>query len=278
MKLFICSLNSGSNGNCYYVGNDEEAVLIDAGLSCRETEKRLTALGLSITRVKALFVSHEHKDHITGMPVLSRKHQLPVYITNSTLANCPFQIESHLVRTFESDKAVAIGNLAITAFTKSHDACDPHSFIVSGNGVNIGVFTDIGYPSKNVIRYFKLCHAAFLEANYCEDMLATGSYPQSLKRRISGRKGHLSNTQALELFNSHRPAQLSHLILSHLSENNNRPELVDRIFKATAVSTKITVASRYEPTPVFTIHATPVRAPIPNRKHAAKSPAQLSLF
>ena len=184
MPLYITSLNSGSNGNCYYIGNENEAVLIDAGISCRETEKRMKKLNLSMQKVRAVFVSHEHSDHITGIPGISKKYQLPVYITASTFASVNIPIENHLVHSFTAYQPVSIGNISITAFPKFHDASDPHSFLVSCASVNVGVFTDIGSVCKHVIMHFKKCHAAFLESNYCEEMLEQGSYPESLKRRI----------------------------------------------------------------------------------------------
>jgi phosphoribosyl 1,2-cyclic phosphodiesterase len=268
MAIFITSLNSGSNGNCYYIGNHREAVLIDAGISCRETERRMKRLGLSMTSVRAIFVSHEHSDHITGVPGLSKKYKLPVYITDSTLRSSGLPLEKNLVRSFRAKEPVIVGALSIIPFSKFHDASDPHSFIVSANKINVGVFTDIGSPCKEVISYFKKCHAAFLEANYCEDMLMNGRYPVFLKNRISSDHGHLSNNQALELFLKHRGKNLTHLVLSHLSKNNNKPELVARIFNENAGDVKIVVASRYEETAVFSI-GTP--GPIALRQ-------QLSLF
>ncbi len=253
MPLFITSLNSGSNGNCYYIGNENEAVLIDAGISCRETEKRMKRLGLDMNSVRAIFVSHEHSDHITGIPGLSKKFQLPVYITDATLRSASIPIEEHLVQLFFPQQPVTIGNLTITAFPKCHDASDPHSFVISDSGVKVGVFTDIGNSCSNVIQHFSQCHSVFLEANYCEDMLATGSYPYYLKKRISGGNGHLSNKQALELFTQHRAKYLTHLILSHLSRNNNSPELVERLFNKEANGATIIVASRHHETPVYCI-------------------------
>jgi phosphoribosyl 1,2-cyclic phosphodiesterase len=278
MALYITSLNSGSNANCYYIGNRDEAVLIDAGLSCRETEKRMKRLGLSMSTVKALFVSHEHSDHITGIPGLSKRYQLPVYITKATLDNSRIPVEPHLISSFQHGKPVSIGRLEITGFRKSHDASDPHSFMVSGNHINIGVITDIGYPCKEVIRYFKQCHAAFLESNYCADMLENGSYPYYLKKRISGDEGHLSNTQALELFRNYKSKELSHLILSHLSKNNNKPELVDQLFNEQAGTTKIIVASRYEETPVYCIERCSVAAGKIVIRKPQHNQTQLSLF
>lgn len=253
MSLFVASLNSGSNGNCYYVGNQDEAVLIDGGISCRETVKRMKRLGLSMKKVKAVFVSHEHGDHIHGITTLSKKFQLPVYITPGTLTNGRLTLHADRIFSFHADDPFRIGNLTVTAFTKFHDACDPHSFIVSSNSVNVGIFTDIGSACDNVIRYFKKCHAAFLEANYDEYMLERGGYPVSLKNRIRGGKGHLSNKQAAQLFTTHRPAFMSHLFLSHLSKNNNTPKLVKDLFTKIAGQTEIIIASRDKETKLYHI-------------------------
>jgi phosphoribosyl 1,2-cyclic phosphodiesterase len=278
MSLYISSLNSGSNANCYYIGNSNEAVLIDAGLSCRETEKRMLQLGLSMDKVKAIFVSHEHSDHITGLAGISKKHQLPVYITAATSGNCRIPIEPQLVRGFQKNKPVKIGNLSIIPFRKSHDAKDPHSFMVSGQGINIGIITDIGHACKQVIKYFSQCHAAFLESNYCADMLANGSYPYHLQKRISSDKGHLSNAQALDLFMNYKSPDLRLLILSHLSKNNNKPELVNRLFTEQAGDTQIVVASRYVATPVFCIEGNGIIATPKTKRRATPDKRQLSLF
>lgn len=253
MPLFITSLNSGSNGNCYYISNEEEAVLVDAGISCRETERRMHRLGLTMQKVKAIFVSHEHIDHIRGIPVLSRKYRLPVYITDGTLNYSGMQLQQTL--PFRAFEPIEVGQLKITAFPKHHDASDPHSFIITCNHTDtrIGVFTDIGLPCDQLIHHFQQCHAAFLETNYDEVMLEKGRYPYFLKNRIRGGKGHLSNTQALELFKAYRPPYMSHLFLSHLSKDNNSPELVHELFTQHANGTEIVVASRYEATQVFTL-------------------------
>jgi len=184
MSLFITSLNSGSNGNCYYVGNEREAILVDAGISCREIEKRMKHLGLNIKNVKAVFVSHEHSDHIKGLPVLIKKYLLPIYITPLTMRRGGLSFHDDQLKTFTAHQPVFIGELSITAFPKFHDACDPYSFVVSHNNTCVGVFTDIGVPCEHLIKYFKQCHAAFLEANYDEEMLEKGNYPIFLKNRI----------------------------------------------------------------------------------------------
>jgi phosphoribosyl 1,2-cyclic phosphodiesterase len=277
MSLYITSLNSGSNGNCYYIGNENEAVLIDAGLSCRETEKRMQRLGLNIKKVKAVFISHEHRDHINGLVTLSKKHKLPVYITTETHKGARIWVEKELINRFTADTAIQIGELQVMPFLKKHDAAHPHSFTVTHQEVTVGVFTDIGTVSKKFISYFKKCHAAFLESNYDKQMLENGNYPQILKKRISDGSGHLSNDEALDLFINHKPSFMSHLILSHLSANNNKPEIVKEMFTPHANGTQIIIASRFEEGEVYFIQQPLVNGKA-TKKPVEKSKQQLSLF
>lgn len=276
MSLFACSLNSGSNGNCYYIGTSDDAILIDAGLSCRETEKRMREKELEIKKVRAIFISHEHSDHIRGIERLSDKYNLPVYVTEQTCSTGCLNIRPALKVHFNEQEPVQISALKIQAFRKFHDAADPHSFVVSFRNINVGIFTDLGRVCQQLIRHFKTCHAAFLECNYDEGLLENGRYPVHLKNRIRGGSGHLSNKEALNLFLKHRHRQLSHLFLSHLSHENNSPELVERLFSFHALNTKIVVASRYKATDVYEIKAKHAKEPIdavPLRKHV-----QLNLF
>jgi phosphoribosyl 1,2-cyclic phosphodiesterase len=250
--LQIASLNSGSNGNCYYVGNEEDAVLVDVGLSCKETERRMKKLGLSMQKVKAIFVSHEHIDHVRGLAGYAEKFSLPIYITDKTKAGC-YHLTHHQTIHFNTDKAVNIGTLRVVGFPKMHDAADAHSFTISYNNITVGVFTDIGTVCNNLIKHFATCHAAFLEANYDDEMLENGKYPTFLKDRIRGTHGHLSNAQALDLFVQHKPNYMSHLLLAHLSKDNNDAALVQKLFEAKANNTEIVVASRYEESMVYSI-------------------------
>lgn len=253
MPLLIASLNSGSNGNCYYVGNPDEAVLVDVGISCKETEKRMERIGLSIHKVKAIFISHEHTDHISGVASLSKKFRIPVYITRSTHSKSRLMLDKDLIRSFVAYEPVMIGKLKVTAFAKFHDAADPHSFIICSGRTTIGVMTDIGLVCEQVIHHFKQCHAAFLEANYDDEMLTNGRYPYVLKKRISGKEGHLSNAAALRLFLEERAPWMSHLVLSHISKNNNTPELVQQLFETNACGVRMVIASRYEESAVYEI-------------------------
>jgi phosphoribosyl 1,2-cyclic phosphodiesterase len=278
MSLFIASLNSGSNGNCYYVGNEHEAVLIDAGISCRETERRMLRLGLSMQKVKAIFVSHEHSDHINGIPVIAKKYRLPVYITPPTLQRGGLMLDSELVIAFGAFETVTIGGLHVSAFPKQHDASNPHSFLITCRDIKVGVFTDIGFVCENLIHHFSQCHAAFLEANYDDEMLDKGGYPYHLKRRIRGGHGHLSNKQALELFTAHKPSFMTHLLLSHLSKNNNDPQLVQDLFDNCADGVNIIVASRYVETEVYYIGSAIDGSLTPQTKGVALKAQQISLF
>lgn len=258
--------------------------MVDVGISCREVERRMARLKISPEKVKAIFISHEHTDHISGVRVLSKKFRIPVYISTATLSNSGLNLEPDLVRPFQSGEPLNIGQLTITPFSKEHDAADPYSFVVEGNSIKIAVITDVGIACDNVKHYFKQCHAAFLEANYDATMLENGGYPIYLKNRIRGGKGHLSNMESLKLFLEHRPAFMNHLILSHLSKNNNTPELVEKLFSKHAGSTNIVVASRYRESDMYSISATQgIKATlginIEKKKRKIQVPtSQLSLF
>jgi phosphoribosyl 1,2-cyclic phosphodiesterase len=276
MSLFITSLNSGSNGNCYYVGNAHEAILVDAGISCREIEKRMTRIGLTMQTVKAVFISHEHIDHIRGLGSLLKKYKLPVYITPPALKYT--RIRHDFIVSFKANEAIQVGDLSITPFVKFHDAADPYSFVVEGNGIKVGVITDAGIACKNIIHYFSQCHACFLESNYDPDMLENGSYPVQLKKRIRGGEGHLSNVQALELFIKYRSPYLSHLLLAHLSKNNNHPHIVEKLFSTHADKVNVIIASRDMETPVYTIQSNDESRSKINHMSARREFVQMKMF
>lgn len=213
----------------------------------------MSRLGLDLMKVRAVFISHEHSDHTRGVEVLSRKMNIPVFITAATHNQSNLRIALSLLQYFGPNEKISFGSLVVEPFTKRHDAADPCSFVISYNGLNVGVMTDIGSACEQVKAQFSRCNAAFLEANYDEQMLEQSFYPYYLKKRIRSDYGHLSNDQALELFSNHRSSGLKHLVLSHLSKVNNRPELVRELFGRHANGTVISIASRYEESAVFSV-------------------------
>jgi phosphoribosyl 1,2-cyclic phosphodiesterase len=229
--LNIASIASGSNGNCYYLGNDDDAILVDAGISARQIVERMTRLGLSLSRLRGVFISHEHADHVRGIDVFCRKYSVPVFMTEKTYVSYGRVISDALLNYFSPGQPVKVGNIRVTPFLKSHDAVEPCSFSISSGNKNVAVMTDIGFECENVIAHIKNADAVFLESNYDDHMLRAGLYPAYLKKRIASDVGHLSNTQAAELAVTHASARLKHIFLSHLSANNNTPDLALGAFK-----------------------------------------------
>jgi phosphoribosyl 1,2-cyclic phosphodiesterase len=221
----ICALASGSNGNCYYIGNDKDAVLIDAGISCKQILKRMAEKELNPQKIRAVFISHEHSDHIRGARVFEKKLKIPVYLTAKTYLAAYKNMQPAYPRFFEPGTVISVGEFAVHTFLKNHDASEPCSFRVEYAGKNAGVFTDIGEPCENVVSHLGLCDVVFLESNYDEEMLRTGRYPIFLKQRVASANGHLSNMQAMQLLEKNGGAHLKCVFLSHISAENNTPEL-----------------------------------------------------
>ncbi len=221
----ICALASGSNGNCYYVGNKDEAVLVDIGIYYKKLIERLEDANLDKNKIKAIFISHEHTDHIQGARSTSNKLGIPVYYTKKTYFKSYKKNRSENFKIFETNTPYIIGNIIVHPFAKQHDAIDPCSFRIEIAGHSIGVMTDIGDIDEIFQKEFYKCDAAFLEANYDTDMLRTGLYPYFLKERVSSPKGHLSNTQAFELVKNFASSKLKTIFLSHISAVNNTHEI-----------------------------------------------------
>lgn len=253
MAFHYASLNSGSNANCYYAGTKEYGILIDAGLGLRQFKNRMAEIGLSPFAVKAIFISHEHTDHIRALPELAAFLNVPVFLSEGTYhAHYYFhRLQPGQAHFFKCGDRLQVNDISIECFYKNHDGADPHSFVLERNGLRLGVFTDIGEPCAKLSHHFGQCHIAILEANYDDEMLANGPYPYFLKRRIAGRLGHLSNQQALQLYLQAKSANLRHLILGHLSKQNNTPEKVAGIFAPYEKEVNIYVASRYDTSPLF---------------------------
>jgi len=241
----VAALNSGSNGNCYYISNGTDAILVDAGLSWRQVNSRASILGIDLSAVRGVIISHEHSDHIFGIRGLYKKFAYPFHITTRTIEAIPLELPEGSHFTFTSGAPFQIGSFEIEPIPVSHDAADPHNFVIRSGQHQLGIFTDLGYPNDAVKEHFSNCTAVILETNYDEQMLESGFYPQSLKQRIRGERGHLSNRQALELFLGYRSPKLTHLFLAHLSAQNNAPQLVLDMFESVAGKTQVILTSRH---------------------------------
>jgi phosphoribosyl 1,2-cyclic phosphodiesterase len=218
------TLASGSKGNCFFIKGESGALLIDAGLSAKETLGRIAAAGLDAGQISAVLVTHEHGDHIRGLDVLIRKLNIPAYATEGT-----FRDFLHHRRTSDKpvdcrvcryDEEFAIGDFSIEPFATSHDAAEPCGFVIKENGLRIGYCTDTGILSPPMLERLRRCDGIVLESNHCPDMLTNGPYPESLKRRIRSKRGHLSNPAAASCLTA-LGKDVPQVILAHLSETNN---------------------------------------------------------
>lgn len=246
-----CSIASGSNGNCYYVAEGDDVILVDVGINAKHVELRMQNLGIEPSSIKAIFITHEHTDHIRGLSVFSKRHQIPVYITSGSYKGSRLHLPEELVQIIAADAKVRIGNLSIMGIPKYHDAKEPCSFVVTDGKLNISILTDIGRGCDNVKHVIQHSDVLLLESNYDEDMLRTGRYSYFLKNRISSGWGHISNKTALELFLEHKSARLKHLILGHLSGENNTIAIVENTFKQYCDSLHLSIATRDRETEVF---------------------------
>ena len=252
-NLAVCMLASGSKGNSTYISDGHTSILIDAGLSGVELQRRLNSRDLAPEHLDAIIVSHEHSDHTQGVGILSRRYKLPVYINRKTYRASPKLGSLHETKSFECGKTFRIGNLTIHPFSISHDAEDPVGFTIGQNGTTAAIATDLGIATSMVKEHLKHCSLLILEANHDLQMLEAGPYPWPLKQRIKGRTGHLSNTSSKILLAELQHENLQHVILAHLSEINNSPQLAfDEVVGAlTHCSAKLYVADQYTSSPVI---------------------------
>lgn len=222
----MASLGSGSRGNATLLQADESCVLVDCGFTLREIQRRASQRDFDLADLDAILVTHEHSDHSSGVAALARHCDIPVYLTHGTLAsgrvaNCP------QVRTFNGDTQLHIGAFKVHAVTVPHDAREPVQYCFEYADQRAGVLTDLGSVTSHVRNAFDDCDLLLLEFNHDRRLLADGPYPISLKRRVGGDWGHLSNTQAAELLGQLNLSRLKHLAIAHISEKNNSRESVE---------------------------------------------------
>jgi len=224
----ICSLASGSKGNCLYFETGDTRVLIDVGLSLRETLVRMEAAGIDAAGLHAVLVSHEHIDHIRSAGSFARKFKVPVLASHLVRKKAEKYLHKTRVIEFEAGTALFFRDVAIDPFPITHDACDPVGFIMESREGRCGSATDLGIVTRLVTEKLRGCRALNLESNHDVEMLMSGPYPWELKQRIRSRHGHLSNAESLELLHELAHAGLEALVMAHLSEVNNHPDHVVR--------------------------------------------------
>lgn len=226
MEIF--SVASGSSGNCIYYSDGETEILVDAGLSGKKIQLGLEQFGVNPLGIKGILVTHEHNDHISGVGILSRRYKLPIYITEKTYISCKKnlgKIDNNLLNHFEVGDKFNIGNVQIEAFRTFHDAIEPVGFTFSSKGQKLGFLTDTGKVDEKVMEAIYHSDVLLIEANHDEKMVETGPYPWSLKKRILGDWGHLSNTAAGEVLVKVLEGKTKQVLLAHLSHENNFPQL-----------------------------------------------------
>ncbi|WP_288132611.1 MBL fold metallo-hydrolase [Microbulbifer sp.] len=216
----FASLGSGSKGNGTLVASGGHCLLVDCGFTIKETERRMARLGLTPADLSAILVTHEHSDHMSGVGPLARKYRLPVYLTPGTLRARDIGTLPH-TELIEGHQPFAIGDIQVTPVAVPHDAREAAQFVFRACGRSLGLLTDLGTITPHVESHFGDCDALVLEANHDPMMLAQGPYPPSLKRRVGGAYGHLSNQQAAGFLQRVGCERLQHLVVAHISEKNN---------------------------------------------------------
>lgn len=222
----FASLGSGSRGNAMLVEAGSTCVMVDCGFSISETEKRLTRLGRRPEDLSAILVTHEHGDHIRGVAPFARRHGIPVWMTHGTAAALPPDAVLRELQPIAGYADFRVGDLHVQPYPVPHDAREPCQFLFRGDRHRLGLLTDCGSLTPHILATLQGCDALVLEFNHDPEMLAAGSYPPALKRRVGGDYGHLNNQQARRLLDQLEPGSLQQLVAAHLSEKNNAPERV----------------------------------------------------
>lgn len=256
--MIVAPLGSGSAGNSYYFESDGTSILVDAGFGPRETKNRLIQVGGDIEALHAIVITHEHYDHIRGAEKIARKYGVPIYLTRGTLQASTIDPAETKVVIFENDSTFAIGELNVHARRTLHDAADPACFVIEArDGTRVGLASDLGHVDDAVVSHLSDCDGLFFESNHDLDMLRTGTYPWSLKRRIMSRFGHLSNDDSMTAVQRMIGADLKTLCMIHLSQKNNHEaivrEMASAVLHRTGAQLELAIAKQYEPTGTFEI-------------------------
>src|SRR5438105_9317415 len=262
MGVSVSVLASGSRGNCAIVCSSSTRILVDAGISCRETFKRMKAAGGDPRMLSAVLITHEHSDHVYGLRILAKKLSVPIFMTGaahqawtrSVREETGEKPEVAKLETFFSGRSFQIGDIAVTPFTIPHDAADPVGFTFRAEGTKIGIATDLGYMPPSVRDHLRGCDVLIIESNHDLEMLRVGPYPWSVKQRVMSRVGHLSNESLAQFFAEYYDGGASYIVLAHLSEQNNHPEIALRVAEnalgpqMTLIRNRVMLAGQNAPT------------------------------
>lgn len=252
----FATLGSGSSGNATLICSEKQTLLLDCGFALRELERRMARVQLSAEDLSAVLVTHEHGDHCKGVGALARKHGLPVYMTPGTYVSRDFGSIPDL-RYVEGYLPFAIGDIDITPIAVPHDAREPAQYLFSNDNIQLGVLTDLGCITPHVVAAYQRCDALVLEANHDPTLLAIGPYPPSLKRRVGGDWGHLSNQQARQLLDSVQTHRIQQLVVAHMSEKNNSlAQVREALGDIEAVAGGVHYATQDDVSPWFVIKST----------------------
>ena len=250
-NILFQSFGSGSSGNCYYIGNASNGILIDAGISVRSIRRNLKNIGLDFENIWGVFVTHDHADHIKAVGPLGEKHLIPIYSTKLIhegihRSYCVTEKLYSSKKTIEKLQTVTIGDFKITAFPVSHDSTDSVGYTVEYKEKRFTFATDLGFVGDEVATHLSQSDFIVIEANYDEDLLANGHYPIHLQNRISANTGHLSNNQAGEFLANCYTERLKHIFLCHLSKENNHPEVAYNTIKEHLYNKSVHVGKHVE--------------------------------
>jgi len=236
MAVSVSILASGSRGNTAVVESSQARILVDVGISCRETFKRMKAVEMDPRSISAVLISHEHTDHVCGLATLAKKLDAPVFMTGATHQAWARSLRDEAgelpkiakLEVFSSGRSFQIADITVTPFTIPHDAADPVGFTFRAEGVKIAIATDLGYMPASVCDHLRKCDVLMIESNHDLEMLRVGPYPWSVKQRVMSRVGHLSNESLAQFFAKDYDGGASYIVLAHLSEQNNHPEIARR--------------------------------------------------
>ncbi len=257
MSLRVCVLASGSRGNSTWIATGRTCLLVDAGLSRKETYARLAAVGERIEACDGFVISHEHVDHVCGIKGLARELGRPIHLNRGTQGAIEWGKKITAFEIFTSGQSFTIGDIEVTPFSIPHDAADPVGFTFAAEGLKVAVVTDLGYIPEHVKQHLRGCHMLVFESNHDIEMLRVGPYPWFVKQRVMSRHGHLSNNATAEFLTSDYDGCAQVLVLAHLSEVNNHPEIVRLTAlealarRSNSCATELHLASQDAPTQVF---------------------------